>query len=150
MNQSEFEALMADASKTIEGEIRWSNDEDHSPAVEFRADVTSEAGHPLFIRGSYNALARTLSYVLIHKAWGRIYGLDMGKEHHNPTCDLVGETHKHRWSERFRDKEAYVPEDITALVSEPVAVWRQFCREARINHVSIMQPPHAPRLEMVI
>jgi hypothetical protein len=149
VNQGEFEALMVDASKIIEGEIRWSDDDDHSPAVEFRADVSSEAGYPLFVRGSYNALARTLSYVLIHRAWGRIYGLDMGKEHHNPTCDLVGDLHKHRWSELFRDKEAYVPKDITAPVTDPVAVWRQFCSEARINHAGTMQAPPARQLELL-
>lgn len=63
MNQNEFEALITDKSKVITGDISWSNDEDHSPSVEFRAEIASDAGYPLFVRGSYNSLAQTLSYV---------------------------------------------------------------------------------------
>jgi hypothetical protein len=116
------------------GDIAWSEDEDHSPAFEFTAKIQLEAGWPLFIRGSCNRLAETLTFALILKSEGRIYALDLGKEHHNPQCTQVGEKHKHRWAEAFRDKEAYVPEDITASTSDPVAVWRQFCVEAGIVH----------------
>ncbi len=141
MTQIEFEALIADSSKRIDSNLAWSEDEDHSPAVEFRAEVTSDPGYPLFIRGSYNRLASTLSFTLIHRGAGRIYTLDLGKEHHNPSCQHVGETHKHRWSELMRDKEAYKPEDITATVQEPLVVWQQFCIEACITHHGAMQIP---------
>ena len=65
----------------------------------------------------------------------------LGKDHHNPQCDQVGERHKHRWSERYGDKEASVPENVNAPVSDPVAVWNEFCAEARIQHDGIMKPP---------
>ena len=107
--QAEFEAILADPSKRIEGDIVWMEDEDHSPSFEFRADILSDAGWPIFIRGSVNKLARTLTYALIHRAVGRIYGLDLGKDHHNPSCEQVGERHKHRWNERWRDKGAMCP-----------------------------------------
>jgi hypothetical protein len=81
--------------------------------------VESEIGHQIFIRGSYNALAQTLSYSLISRASGRIYGLDLGKDHHNPDCNFVGERHKHRWNQPVRDKEAYVPLDILPLLITP-------------------------------
>ena len=138
---AEFEALINDAAKRIVGDIAWQEDEDHSPSVEFRVEVQSDTGWPLFVRGSYNPLISALSYVLIMPNVGRIYGLDRGKDHHNPQCSQVGETHKHRWNERFRDKEAYAPEDITASTSEAVEVWKQFCAEAKIDHVGRMQPP---------
>ena len=144
MNQSDFEALINDATKTIVDDITWSDDEDHSPTVEFRNEIQSLAGYPIFLKGSYNAIARTLSYTIVHRGSGRIYSLDLGKDHHNPTCTNVGEKHKHRWNETVRDKEAYVPDDITALVTDPVAVWKQFCIEAKIQHNGIMHsPPHA-------
>ena len=143
MIQNEFEILIADATKKIVSDISWVEDEDHSPAVEFRADVASEAGYPIFVRGSYNATALTLTYALIHRGSGRIYALDLGKDHHNPDCPYVGEKHKHRWNETVRDKEAYVPPDITAVVTDPVAVWQQFCKEAKIQHDGkMLQPPH--------
>lgn len=95
-------------------------------------------------------LIPALTYVLILKTEGRIYGLDLGKDHHNPQCDPVGETHKHRWSETFRDKEAHVPKDITAPPSEPVAVWRQFCAEAELKHEGKMHHPPAMQGELFL
>lgn len=146
--ESEFESLIADPSKTIVGDIDWSEDEDHSPAVQFRADVRSNLGYPLVVRGSYNALSRTLSYLLIHPGTGRIYALDLGKDHHNRSCQFVGEKHKHRWSEMHRDAEAYVPDDITAPATDPQEVWRQFCAEARITHSGNLNAPPPLQLEL--
>ncbi|MGH8190537.1 MAG: DUF6978 family protein, partial [Rhodanobacteraceae bacterium] len=71
----------------------------------------------------------------------RIYGLDLGKDHHNPQCNQVGEKHKHRWTDQYRDKEAYEPRDITASATDPVTVWTQFCKEAKIAHHGQMMPP---------
>ena len=93
------------------------------------------------MKGRYNVAARTLTYALILKTAGRIYSLDLGKDHHNPQCDQVGEKHKHRWSEQYGDQEAYVPEDVNAPVSDPVTVWKEFCAEARIQHDGKMKPP---------
>jgi len=143
MTQGEFEALIEDTSKRIEAEISWGEDEDHSPSVEFRVEVASEAGYPLFVRGSYNPLAQKLTYCLIHRAVGRIYGLDLGSDHHNPSCRTVGDPHKHRWSEVTKTMEAYVPSDITAGIDNPVVVWRQFCAEAKIMHNGILHSPPA-------
>lgn len=139
--QTEFETLLNDESKRLEGDIIWEEDEDHSPCLEFRAEVLSDSGWPLFVRGSFNPMIPALSYVLILQSTGRIYGLDMGKDHHNPQCFQVGEKHKHRWSEQFRDKEAYEPADISARVDDPAAVWAQFCAEARIEHRGVMRRP---------
>ncbi len=72
---------------------------------------------------------------------GRIYALDLGADHHNPDCNRIGEKHKHRWTETFRDKQAYVPKDITEPWDRPIEVWNQFCTEARIHHTGRMEPP---------
>lgn len=141
----EFQAILDDDTKAIEGDIAWSDDEDHSPSVEFRAEVCSTPGWPLFVKGSYNRLARTLSYAIILKTTGRIYALDLGRDHHNPSCNRVGEKHKHRWTEAQRDKDAYVPEDITAGADDPLTAWRQFLAEARIHHSGTM---HSPKTSM--
>ncbi len=141
LTDSEFEAILQDGTKRIVDPITWKEDEDHSPAWEFRIDIKSESGWPLFVVGRYNAEAGTLTYALILKTEGRIYGLDLGRDHHNPQCDRVGEKHKHRWSQQDRDKTAYVPDDVTAPVSDPVSVWTEFCAEARICHEGLMQPP---------
>lgn len=140
LRQEDFESILADA-KTIDGDIIWQEDEDHSPAVEFRADVHSTDDWTLFVCGSYNTLLHLLSYVLILTGTGRIYALDLGKDHRNPDGTHTGDKHKHRYDERYRDKVAYVPEDITATASEPLKVWQQFCQEAKIIHNGVMHAP---------
>lgn len=150
LTNAEFEAILADTSKEIEGDLQWSADEDHSPSVEFRAEIRSDPGWPLFVCASYNPLAKTLSYTLILKTTGRIYGLDLGKDHHNPRCNQVGDKHKHRWREQFKIKEAYVPNDITEPVDDPVAVWRQFLLEARIAHEGRLTAPPDVQKELFL
>jgi len=149
MNQTDFEALLNDTTKRVVGDISWTEDEDHSPTVEFRVEVESDAGYPIYIRGSYNSLAGALSYTVVHRGSGRIYALDLGKDHHNPSCTNVGEKHKHRWNELVRDKDAYVPDDITAPVTEPVAVWQQFCTEANIQHRGVLHRPPPIQMEIL-
>jgi hypothetical protein len=149
LTQAEFESLIDDTSKRIDGDIGWDDDEDHSPSVEFRADVHSDAGYPLFVRASYNAMTRCLTYALIHRSSGRIYALDLGKDHHNPSCNNTGDKHKHRWNDALRDREAYVPNDITAPPSDPVAVWQQFCAEAKITHTGTLQEPLPVQLDFL-
>ena len=150
LTNAEFQAILDDASKKIDGDVVWQEDEDHSPAAEFRAEVRSDAGWPLFVRGSYNPLVPALSYMLILKTAGRVYGIDLGKDHHNPQCNQVGDKHKHKWTEQFRDKEAYVPADIAAPVTDPVGVWVEFCREARIVHNGAMASPPPPTGDLFI
>lgn len=146
--QDEFEEIINDDSKRVESDIVWDEDEDHSPAVEFRAEIISDAGYPLFVKGSYNPLTEKLTYALIHRGIGRIYALDLGQDHRNPDGQMVGEKHKHRWNENVKDKAAYVPTDITAPATEPVNVWQQFCQEARITHNGEMRLPPPTQLDL--
>ena len=141
LTNAEWDSIVKDPSKRVDGDIEWIEDDHRSPARGFRARVETTAKWPLFVHGWYNPLAGKLSYSLFLQTEGRIYGLDLGKDHHNPQCNRVGDPHKHRWSEFYGDKEAYAPEDITAPVSDPVSVWRQFCAEAGIGHNGRMQSP---------
>lgn len=149
LTDAEYASILEDETKRVQDDITWKKDEDHSPAWEFRVDVESSTGWPLLVKGRYNAPARTLTYALILKTAGRICGLDLGKDHHNPQCNQVGEKHKHRWSERYGDKEAHVPQDVTAPVSDPVAVWKEFCAEVRIRHDGRMQQPPPRQRELL-
>ena len=140
ITQTEFDTILDDNTKRIDGDIVWRQDPDHSPAYEFRIEIESDAGYPLLLNGWCNPIAGKLSYTILHRSTGRVYALDLGADHHNPDCNHVGEKHKHRWNDGFADKMAYVPSDITAAPDEVEKAWREFCAEARIMHNGRMQP----------
>lgn len=152
LSDTEFAAIMKDP-KAIVDHIRWLGDEDNSPARRFRAEVNSNGGWSMFIQGHYkqghckqghcNRRIDSLTYSLILRTEGRIFGLCLGKDHHNPQCDQVGPKHMHLWTQQHRDKEAYVPSAITAPARDPVTVWQQFCAAAGIQHQGMMFPPPA-------
>ena len=141
ITDEEFQAIIDDDSKRIEGDISWSGDEYYSHAREFRVAVHSDSGESLQINGRYNAYSGKLSFTLLRQGTGRIYGLDLGVSHgrQNPTGMYA--KHKHRWSEARKDKDVYEPPDITAPVDRPVEVWHQFCAEARIDHQGTLRDP---------
>ena len=141
LSDAEFDTILS-GSKRIEGNIYWTEDEDRSPARSFRAEVQTDSGWDIFVQGRYNRPASKLTYALILRAEGRVYALDMGRDHHQ-----VGEIHKHRWTEQLRDKNVYAPIDITASVHDPVGVWDQFCQEAGIEHDGrLAYPSYTERL----
>jgi hypothetical protein len=109
LTDSEFKDFIEDSNKIINGDIEWQEDEDHSLSVEFRVRLQSTQNYPVFVQGFYNPLKLALTYAIIHLKAGRIYGLDMGKEHPNPDRTRVGGIHKHRWTEEYQDKWAYRP-----------------------------------------
>ena len=140
LSQQEFDAIIAAETKRVEGDIQWLS-EQNSLALRFRVDIDSDEGYPLFLQGWYNSFSGKLSYTIVYRGVGRIYGLDLGAEHINPDGAAVGETHKNYWLPGFKDKWAYAPQDITHPWSHPVDVWAQFCAEAKLEHRGIMHPP---------
>ncbi|MBD2635847.1 hypothetical protein H6G52_10805 [Limnothrix sp. FACHB-881] len=146
LNQEEFEALINDPNKLIEGDITWKKE--RSPWSGFKVNIISPSDYPIVLKGNYNPIIAKLTYAIIHCQVGCIYRLDLGQEHRNPDGERIGETHKHRWYEPLRDKQAYVPPDITAPATDPIQVWQQFCQEAKVIHNGIMTPPPAPQLTL--
>ena len=112
LSQQEYDNIIDDDTKVIAEDIAW-QPRSNSPAREFRIDIDSDEGYPIFVKGWYNPSSGKLSYAIIHRSVGRIYGLDLGAEHRNPNGELVGEKHKNYWIPGSRDKWAYVPNDIT-------------------------------------
>jgi hypothetical protein len=141
LSDAEFDAILTDRSKVIEGDIVWQEDEDHSPSYEFKVEIETAGGWPLYMKGTFNPLIPAISYAIISKNSGRVYALDLGKANKKPDCTRVGDTHKHRWTEEFKDKPAYEPEDITATPDDVLGVWQQFCQEAMINHNGKIHTP---------
>ena len=140
LSSQEYQAIISDGTKSISGDIAWEG-RSNAPTREFRVDVQSDAGHPIFIKGWYNPLSGKLSYALVHRIVGRIHGLDLGAEHVNPDSIPVGGKHKNYWVPGSRDKWAYVPDDITETWDRPVAVWEQFCSEIHLQHQGTLRQP---------
>ena len=141
VTQQEIDEILADGTKLISENIIWRNDDDHSPAQVFRVDVDSASGHPIFINGWFNPSSGKLSFAIIYRGMGRIYGLDLGADHRNPDGIRMGEKHKHRWRQGEGDKWAYVPHDITEPWNRPTRVWEQFCSEANLQHSGVTRQP---------
>ena len=144
LSQQEYDAIISDPTKIIRENIRWEGNS-NSTRREIRIDIESDEGHPIFLKGWYNSSSGKLSYAIIHRSVGRIYGLDLGADHQNPDGKSVGEKHKNYWVPGHRDKWAYVPEDITESWERPAEVWRQFCAEALLTHSGTMQAPVTQR-----
>ena len=140
ISQQEYDAIISDDSKVIGGNIVWEGGP-NSPTREFRIDIESDEGYPIFIKGWYNPSSGKLSYAIIHRSVGRIYGLDLGADHQNPDGVRVGEKHKNYWVPGYRDKWAYVPTDIIETWDRPVEVWEQFCAEVNLRHSGTIQEP---------
>ena len=140
LSQQEYEAIINDMTKVIYEDITWEG-AGNSSMRQFTVDIQSDDAHPIFVKGWYNPLSGKLSYSIIHRSVGRIYGLDMGADHVNPNGEPVGEKHKNYWVPGRRDKWAYVPEDITESWNRPGAVWGQFCAEAKIWHLGVIHDP---------
>jgi hypothetical protein len=110
--------------------------------------VESDLGYPLILNASFNREAAKLSFSLILRGESRIYGLCLGVGHTDPETRQRLNDHKHRWTDRHRDKYAYVPPDITADAAHPHDAWIQFCLEARIQHRGVLLPLPPYQLEL--
>ena len=140
LSQQEYDTIVNDATKIIGGDIVWEGGH-NSSTRDFRIDIDSDEGYPIFVKGWYNPYSGKLSYAIIHRNVGRIYGLDLGADHQNPDGEFVGEKHKNYWVPGSRDKWAYVPLEITEPWDRPLEVWRQFCAEAKLTHSGAMSSP---------
>ena len=140
-SEQDSQSIIDDESKSIDHGLIWRDVRNHPPAKEFQANVATADGHPLIVCGRYDRRAKKLSFTLIHGGVGRIYALDIGAPHRNPTGELLGVKHKHRWSVSFRGKVAYVPDDITVRWDQQVEAWEQSCAEAKIVHAGTLPVP---------
>ena len=56
LSNAEFDAILTDCTKRIDGDIVWQQDEDHSPSLEFKVEIATAGGWPLFMKGTFNPL----------------------------------------------------------------------------------------------
>ena len=144
LSQEEFEAILADESKRIVGDLAWRRLATRLPSFRVDAPVASDAGWPLRISGWYRPDEHRLSFTLLCDDQ-RIAGLDFGRNlsHTNADGDRLRGSHLHFWSEEESTPPAFSIARITAPADQPLLVWRQFCALLRIMHQGQMMPPGA-------
>ena len=142
LNQAEFEAILADDSKRIVGDVVWLPDPDKLGALRFEASVTWDDDRPLWISGFYRPSNRKLSYSL-RLGRTRIAGIDFGRNigHTNRDRNRLLGSHLQWRSESAGRAEAYpVPSDMPDW-SEPLAVWRRILARLGIVHQGELAEP---------
>lgn len=95
--------------KHIEDDITWAHKQ--KDWLEFRARIECDVDYTLWLVGSYNHRLDAYSYSFVVNGQ-RICGLDVGKDHHNPTCEDVGSPHVNYWTNPHEAKMAREANDI--------------------------------------
>lgn len=113
LSEAEAERIIT-LPKGIIGPNQWRQGDDGNWYMEMPVQVEEQL--PLRLYGRFNPRTGNYSFILF---FGRLNlrRLDAGKRHHNPECDNVGTIHKHKWTDRFRDKWAYEPSEMNSNVS---------------------------------
>ncbi len=117
ITQEESDNIMNE-KKYINEEIKWMKKPQHGMIYEFTVPI--ELGFNNKIRLTLivnrNTKIRKFTFTILYNGTVRIKSLDIGKGHKNPPFrkeDQVGKTHKHTWTDQWRDTWAYKPDDIT-------------------------------------
>ena len=142
LTDAEFEAILADDSKRIVGDIAWSPDPNRVGALRFEAPVRWDDERQLWLSGFYRPSNRKLTYSL-RLGRTRIAGIDFGRNigHTNRDRNRLLGSHLQWWSESAGRAEAYpVPPDIPDW-SEPLAVWTRILARLGIVHEGELAEP---------
>jgi hypothetical protein len=141
VTDNELREILDDETKAITGDIQWGQDRTMSYVMNFRVKVENELGFPLWVKGSYNRELDKTSFTLFDQNTGRIYGIDSGQDHHNASCDWVGDLHAHQWNEITKDREATTFNWPSNEALTPVGLWREFCHTTGIRHDGVLSAP---------
>jgi hypothetical protein len=136
-SEADVEALLQHGA-VIRGEFRWRESGRHRFKAEAKLEDTYEDSSVRVI-GTLNAQLMNLSYIVL---WGtqRIRSLDIGgPPHPNPDGTVIPTPHKHRWTDRYADRVAYRPTDISS--DEVEGVFHQFLAECNITFQGTYRAP---------
>jgi len=131
-----IEILDKEIDKTV---INWKFEDG---VQKFKVDVKNKEGYPLKLVGTYSHKTGNFSFALL-LGKKRIRGLDCGhKPHHNPDCQRIKGPHKHRWTDAYQDREAYVPKSVNC--TDIIQAFRDFLKECKIIFKGTLKRPFIP------
>lgn len=129
-SEQESDAII-EVQKVLAEPVVWRASPSHPDSEQFEVKIFAEGFEaPLILRGWHSKprWSFTLDYFGL-----RIRGIDTSR-HRNPANGEVfpyGKIHKHRWTDRFNDKEVYAPEDIDDESLE--SIFRTFLGESNVR-----------------
>lgn len=140
LTESEADRLVA-APKSITGDLTWSYNPNEVWAKS-EMNVVNSLGVDLRIYANVNMKEPSLfTFVLSVSRAFRIRGLCANRGHvnkHTNREEWRPGTHKHRWTDRCRDRFAYTPPE--SISSDVAMAFRQFCAECKISFTGQVQP----------
>jgi hypothetical protein len=145
LSEAEAERII-DLPKRISEHNSWEQRDDGNWYTEM--PVEAEEQLPLHLYGRFNPRTGNYTFVLFY---GRVSlrRVDVGKRHHNPECDNVNTPHKHRGTDRFRDRWAYEPSEMgdTDSIRDTFV---KFLTECNVNlEGRFVEPPQAFQRSMI-
>ena len=142
LSQAEFEAILADESKRIVGDIAWVAVSGHFDAKWFNATVLSNANDNLVVEGYFRPSKRKLGISLIVLGQ-RVAGIDFGSNirHRNVSGARFEGAHLQLWSAAAGAAEAHPLPRGAPGWNQPVEVWIWLCDLLGIVHVGEMLSP---------
>ena len=142
LSQAEFDAILADDSKRIIGDLAWYRIPEQPDAARLDAEIVSQGSLPLQVAGWFRPTQRKLSYSLLLED-RRIAGIDFGRNlsHRNQDGTRLVGAHWQFWSAAHERAEAYPLPAGTPTWDRPLEVWAQFCSRLGIMHEGAMSPP---------
>lgn len=118
--------------KIIDEDIEWANSSDKAYTVEFTVPIKIDYPCKLILIGSYNYRIERFSFTILYNNEARIKSLDIGTDHRNPgEKTKIGKKHKHTWTNKYKDKWSYVPDDITTGAKVDKVLY-EFLKECNI------------------
>jgi hypothetical protein len=127
VTKGEFDSLLANRAKRIDGDIKWSESKTIPNVLDFRVRVFSTSGYALVIKGSHHLLLKKTSFTLFNQKLGRIFSVDFDRAHGD-----AGNCHLHRWN---GNKLTVIRATASPqIASNPLTLWRWFCEQAGITH----------------
>jgi hypothetical protein len=132
--QADVDELLASGELSVSGHYSW-REASNKAWIKIDIPVWSEARHNLKICLSLNREEPSLySFALIFNNAFRVRAVDFNGSHTNKHTDnneWIGQTHKHKWTDKCNDRFAYTPTDITSLTLEDQL--KEFCNECGID-----------------
>lgn len=138
LGESEAERILT-LEKTIRIKLHWQRDEHGNWFV--RVPVECKETRNLEWYARYNPLSGNYTSILFWQKQTIIRRLDIGKSHQNPDGTRVGRLHKHRLTDKYGDRVAYEPPEMS-LVDDMVTTLGKFLEECNVEpRVNMLAPP---------